>query len=258
MPEALTRRRLLKAAGASLAVISTGAATAGAAGAETRASSKAQYGMVIDLRKCIKCDACTVACIAENHLPPGVFYNEVMQVEVGEYPNVRREFLPRPCMQCGNPPCVPVCPTGATYKREEDGIVVIDYDWCIGCRYCMAACPYGARYFDFGEEYQPKDRSLGTVARDVSYELAPSPEYGEGRVRKGRASPIGNVRKCTFCLHRVSQGLKPACVEACLGGARYFGNLSDPDDPLWKLITENGHFRLKEELGTEPSVYYLR
>jgi len=252
----LSRRDFLKASGATLAVVATGAVLARVA--QAAPATKRQYGMVIDLKKCIKCDACTVSCIAENHLPPGIAYNEVMEHEVGEYPNVRREFLPRPCMQCGNPPCVSVCPVEATWKREEDGIVVIDYDKCIGCRYCVTACPYGARYFDFGEYYHPADLGLASFDRHNSYDLAPSPEYNQRRVRQGWNSPIGNVRKCTFCLHRVQAGLKPACVESCLGHARYFGVLSDPNDPLWELISRTGHFRLKEELGTEPSVYYLQ
>ncbi len=252
----VSRRTFFKAVGATAAAI--GITLAAPRKAEAKTEPKTVHGMVIDLEKCIKCDACTVACIAENHLPPGVAYNQVMEQEVGEYPNVRRDFLPRPCMQCANPPCVSVCPVEATHRRAEDGVVVIDYDRCIGCRYCVAACPYGARYFDFGEYYHPGGQGLGTYERDASYDGARSPEYGEMRVRKGRNSPIGNVRKCTFCLHRVGKGLRPACVDACLGRARYFGDLADINDPIRGLIATNGHFRLKEELGTEPSVYYLQ
>jgi molybdopterin-containing oxidoreductase family iron-sulfur binding subunit len=178
-------------------------------------------------------------------------YDPVTEREVGQYPNVRREFFPTICNQCHKPPCVSVCPVKATWRRPEDGIVVIDYDRCIGCRYCLTACPYQMRAFDYGEHYNLEPRMDW-------YDGAKSPEYNEQRVRGGTyTSPIGNARKCTFCLHRVKEGLKPACVEACLGHARYFGNLADPNDELWELISRNGHMRLKEELGTEPSVYYL-
>lgn len=251
MPKEVSRRDFIKTAGASLAVAAIGTSLALSKPALAAEEKAIQYGMVFDVKKCIKCGACTIACIAENHLPPGVVYDPVTEKEVGQYPNVRRDFLPTICNQCTNPPCVSVCPVNATWKRPEDGIVVIDYDKCIGCRYCLTACPYQMRAFDFGEYYNIKPRMN-------QYDGAPSPEYNEHRIRKGNySSPIGNARKCTFCLHRVQKGLKPACVEACLGHARYFGNLADPNDELWELISRNGHMRLKEELGTEPNVYYL-
>lgn len=210
--------------------------------------AKKRYGMAIDLQRCVGCEACTIACKQENHTPPGVAYAKVIKEERGEYPNVKRTFLPILCNHCDNPPCVPVCPVGATWKREEDGIVVVDYDICIGCRYCMAACPYGARYFDFGENYfEPLNE----------FEQQPSPEYGEYRQRKDGQSPIGNVRKCTFCLHRVLQGELPACVQTCMPRARIFGDLNDPESEISRLVAERRHFRLKEELGTEPNVFYL-
>lgn len=210
--------------------------------------TKKRYGMAIDLRRCVGCEACTVACKQENHTPPGVAYAKVIKEEVGEYPHVRRHFLPVLCNHCENPPCVPVCPVGATWKREEDGIVVIDYDICIGCRYCMTACPYGARYFDFGDNYnQPLNE----------FEGQPSPEYGEDRPRQPGTSPIGNVRKCTFCLHRVARGEQPACVLTCMPHARIFGDLNDPESEISRLTAERRGFRLKEELGTEPKVFYL-
>lgn len=211
---------------------------------------KRHWSMVIDLRKCIACKACTVACKAENVTSPAVSYMVVMEQEVGTYPNARRTFVPRPCFQCDNPPCVPVCPVGATWKQEADGIVVIDYDACIGCRYCEMACPYGARYFDFGEYYNPPE-----VRQE--YEVTPIPEYRENRVREDGVSPIGNVRKCTFCLHRVTEGLLPACVATCVGRALHFGDLDDPESLVFELLNSHATIRLKEELGTEPSVYYL-
>ncbi len=209
-----------------------------------------KWVMVIDLEKCIGCSACTIACKAENHLPPGVVYRPVLDEEIGEYPNVTRRFTPRPCMQCDDPPCVPVCPVGATYKRP-DGIVEIDYNRCIGCRYCIPACPYAARTFDFGEFYTD-----GTPER-APYEKAASPEYGRAWVRRGQKSPIGNVRKCQFCIHRLEAGMLPACVTTCIGEATYFGDKNDPDSLVSELIASTRVHRLKEELGTEPKVYYL-
>ena len=223
--------------------------------AMTKPRDQRKWNMIIDLRKCIGCSACTIACKAENHLPPGVVYRPVMDEEVGEYPNVTRYFLPRPCMQCEDPPCTPVCPVNATWKRD-DGIVVIDYNACIGCRYCIAACPYGARYFDFGDDYTDD-----TPARQP-YEETASPEYGRRWTRDGNlSSPVGNVRKCQFCIHRLDAGMLPACVTTCIGGATYFGDKNDPDSLVNELLsrgTTSGRvMRLKEELGTEPKVYYL-
>ena len=209
-----------------------------------------RWVMVIDLRKCVGCHACTIACIAENKLPPGVVYRPVIEEEIGEYPHVTLRFLPRPCLQCDHPPCVPVCPVHATWKRP-DGIVVIDYEACIGCRYCITACPYEARSFDWGEHY-----SDGTP-RIAEYDLSPSPEYGRQWERKGTGSPIGNARKCHFCLHRIEKGMLPQCVTSCIGRATFFGDANDPDSLVSELIAKPNVMRLKEELGTEPRVYYL-
>ncbi|RMD75981.1 MAG: 4Fe-4S dicluster domain-containing protein, partial [Bacteroidetes bacterium] len=136
--------------------------------------------MVIDTRKCVGCNACTIACSAENNLPPGVVYRPVIKDEIGEYPNVTRRFIPRPCMQCENPPCTPVCPVNATFKRP-DGIVAIDYERCIGCRYCLTACPYQARSFDWGE-YYTEDKGLWGL---MPYEKEANHEYGKEWKRDG-------------------------------------------------------------------------
>ncbi len=209
------------------------------------------WAMVIDLRKCTGCNGCNIACVVENKLPPGVTYRPVLTVTQGTYPNVSRTFIPRPCMQCDDPPCVPVCPVKATWKRE-DGIVAIDYDKCIGCRYCITACPYSARSFDSGYFYgdlEGGDRQ--------PYELLPSPEYGEGFVRAEGGSPIGNARKCHFCLHRIERGELPACTLSCMGRATYFGDMNDPKSLVSELIGQPNVMRLKEEMGTNPKVFYL-
>ncbi len=216
--------------------------------------------MVIDLRKCVGCSACTIGCVVENKLPPGVVYRPVIEEEIGTYPNVTRRFLPRPCMQCDNPPCVPVCPVNATYQRA-DGIVEINYNQCIGCRYCVTACPYGARTFDFGATYsegtpEAAGLILGQSAAQTM-EREPNFEYGRAWPREGEASPIGNVRKCQFCIHRLEAGMLPACTTTCIGRATYFGDANDPQSLVSELIAQPNVMRLKEELGTAPKVYYL-
>lgn len=212
--------------------------------------SERRWVMVIDTRKCIGCHACTVGCIAENHLPPGVVYRPVIDEEIGIYPNATRRFLPRPCMHCDNPPCVPVCPVGATWKRD-DGIVTIDYNKCIGCRYCITACPYSARTFDFGENYSDGTPEL------QPYEKESSPEYNRSWNRAHEGSPVGNARKCHFCIHRLDAGQLPACVTTCIGHATYFGDANDKSSLVSELARANNAVRLKEGLGTKPKVYYL-
>lgn len=209
-----------------------------------------RWGMVIDLRKCVGCSACTIACKAENRLPPGVVYRPVLEEEIGEYPNVTRRFIPRPCMQCENPPCVPVCPVGATYKRP-DGIIEINYEQCIGCRYCMTACPYQARVFDSGDFY-----TLDSPAPQP-YEMLKTYEYGKSYDRTKDESPVGNVRKCHFCLGRLDNGMLPECVTSCIGVATYFGDLNDETSLVAELAASPNVHRLKEELGTKPRVFYL-
>lgn len=220
-----------------------------------------KWVMVIDLEKCIGCKACTVSCCAENGLPPGVVYRPVVEEELGEFPNVRKRFTPRPCMHCEDPPCTPVCPVSATYKRP-DGIVVIDYDVCIGCRYCIAACPYNARTADFGEYYAKGYGSgVDTLVGDdaLAYQTRETFEYGKAWQRKlgAHSSPKGNARKCQFCLHRIENKMLPACVTTCLGGATFFGDYNDERSLVHGLVGSTRMMRLKEELGTEPKVFYL-
>ncbi|MBI3243483.1 MAG: 4Fe-4S dicluster domain-containing protein [Chloroflexi bacterium] len=219
-----------------------------------------RWVMVIDLRKCVGCHACTISCVVENKLPPGVVYRPVFEEERGVYPNVTRMFTPRPCMQCDNPPCTPVCPVSATYKNEE-GIVQVDYEQCIGCRACITACPYGARTSDFGYTYT-EDTPVADgliVGQNVAddYERAPNFEYGRQWAREKHESPIGNARKCHFCLHRIKEGMLPACVSTCIGRATLFGDANDPESLVSEMIHKPNVIRLKEELGTQPRVYYL-
>lgn len=220
-----------------------------------------RWTMVIDTRKCIGCHACTIGCIAENKLPPGVVYRPVTTEELGEFPNISLRFTPRPCMQCDEPPCVPVCPVNATWKRP-DGIVTIDYDKCIGCRYCLTACPYGARTSDFGEYYTDSAAEGGEDSDAVSgphapYEDQPNHEYAKHWNRKGHKSPMGNARKCHFCLHRLEVGQLPMCATTCIGRATYFGDANDPDSLVTELITKNNVQTLLPHKGTKPRVFYI-
>jgi len=221
--------------------------------------------MIIDIRKCVGCDACTIGCVAENKLPPGVVYRPVIKEESGEFPNVKLKFTPRPCMQCDKPSCVPVCPVKATWKRP-DGVVVIDYDKCIGCRYCLTACPYGARTSDFGEYYTSDasagkstgpDKPICGASLGLKYEHQSNHEYAKNWARINHQSPIGNARKCHFCLHRLEQGQLPMCVTTCIGRATYFGDSNDPDSLVIELKTKNNVQTLLAHKGTEPQVFYI-
>jgi len=204
-----------------------------------------RLGMVIDLKRCVGCYACVVACKAEHHTPPDVFWAKVLRSENGMYPNVARQSIPVLCMHCKEPECEKVCPTGATKKRE-DGVVVIDSELCVGCRYCVVACPYGARHFvDKWKDY--------FTGKDT-----PSSEYSEySRDRWLEDSDRGVATKCDFCEERLEKGQLPACVVACPTEARTFGDLDDPESEVSLLIKKKRGFRLHPELGTEPCVYYL-
>jgi Fe-S-cluster-containing dehydrogenase component len=228
-----------------------------------------RWGMVIDLDKCTGCQACTVACQAENNVPfagpeqtalgRSKHWQDVMTElgEESEYPEFHVRFIPRPCMHCDDPPCVKVCPVGATYVDEE-GLVRMDYQRCIGCRYCTTACPYAIRYFNWYAPEFPADED------DRLNYLNPNVPV----------RPVGVVEKCTFCVHRLEQAkreaaaqgreltdadliLLPACNQACPASARYFGDLDDPESTVSRLAHSPRAFRLLEDLGTEPKVYYL-
>lgn len=203
------------------------------------AGKRVKWGVAIDLKRCIGCQSCTLACKAENGTPPGVFWTRVLEKEEGTYPFAYKVFFPIRCNHCSEPACVPVCPTGASYQREEDNLVLVDQDKCIGCHSCVVACPYGARFIPestrgyFGEQITPYERA--------SY-------------RKWQA---WTAQKCTLCAHRIDQGLKPACVETCPAETLVFGNLNDPQSEISKLIERRPHYQPRAELGTDPCVYYL-
>lgn len=213
-----------------------------------------RFAMVIDLQKCVACYSCQVSCKQEHFLPPGIFWGRVVVGETGKYPNVTKQIYPVLCNHCTEAACVKVCPTGATSKRE-DGIVVIDHDKCVGCRYCVIACPYQQRtfYADGKKEYFPGQgfTELELIGREL-YPLQP-----------------GTVVKCNFCAERIDEGLKkglkpgldreatPACVIACPPKARYFGDLDDPSSEVSVLIRQRKAVPLHPEYGTEPNVYYI-
>ncbi len=222
----------------------------------TPAMEGVEFGYGLDLSRCVGCRKCVYACVKENNLSrkPQVHWIRVLEMpkdkgvdvmEADPYynpPEVPREgsfYMPVQCQQCRHPQCTTVCPVQATWQ-EPDGIVVVDYDWCIGCRYCMAACPYGARHFTWSEPRIPAG------------ELNPKTHY-----LGNRPSPKGVVTKCTFCIQRTRRGRYPACVEACPVGARKFGNLLDPHSEIRYVMENKRVFILKEELRTEPRFYYF-
>jgi len=213
-----------------------------------------EYAYALNLSKCNGSRKCVHACVNENNQSrsPEIQYITVLKIpqgtmnlEAGEIlydsPAVPEEgyfYMPVQCHQCENPPCVKVCPVKATWQ-ESDGITVVDYDWCIGCRYCEAACPYWARKFNFAEPEIPKER------------LNPNMSYLSNRPR-----PNGVMEKCTFCLHRTREGRYPACLEACPTGARVFGNVLDPDSQISYVLRNRRVFVLKEGVGTVPRFFY--
>jgi tetrathionate reductase subunit B len=186
-------------------------------GTSTSGARRVRYAMLIDLRRCVGCQSCSVACKSENEVPLGKFRTWVKVIEKGRYPDVSRQFVPMMCNQCEKPICNRNCPVKATYVRP-DGIVEINPHRCIGCMYCMASCPYDVRYIN--------------PLRKI-------------------------VRKCNWCAHRLDAGLLPACVETCLGRALIFGDINDPDSEISQLLATNAVTTLKPGLGTEPHCFYI-
>lgn len=209
-----------------------------------------RYAMVADLRLCVGCQTCTAACKHTNATAPGVQWRKVLDIETGRFPNVSRLFMPVGCMHCADPPCLEVCPSGATDQRA-DGIVTIDYELCIGCAYCTVACPYQARY--------KVDKSA------FAYGKTPTPQE-EQRFDEGR---LGVAQKCTFCSDRIDEGTakglkpgvdpeaSPACANACIAKALHFGDIEDPQSNVSKLLSENVWFQMHDDLGTNPGFFYL-
>ncbi len=201
-------------------------------------------GMIIDTVRCIGCHTCAVMCKHENNLPRDIWWNRIltnggeeMDTPSGEWPNNSMSYVPLNCQHCENPACVKVCPVGATTKDSENGIVLQDYDRCIGCRMCIASCPYtGVRSFNWEE---PSYAIAFPVGGDVP------------------AHQKHTVEKCILCHGRVEKGLDPACIEACPARARHFGDFDDPDSEVSKLIRERKYKQLLTDRGTKPSVYYL-
>jgi molybdopterin-containing oxidoreductase family iron-sulfur binding subunit len=200
--------------------------------------------MVIDLQLCTGCNTCSVVCKQENNLPEGVWWTQVVTVggngedaPTGTYPDLRLDYLPLGCQHCANGPCIDVCPSSATVRREEDGIVMQDPSLCIGCRYCMLVCPF---------------TSVRVFADEPPRYVLPFPTGENPLSHRG-----STVEKCTFCAHRLMRGDEPACVQACPTKARTFGDLNDSTSKVARLLAERPHFRLLVEKGTQPSVYYL-
>ena len=225
--------------------------------ATTGAKKGVEFGYGLDLSRCIGCRRCVYACVEENNQSrsnPQIHWIRVLEMDKAhgvdlahsniyydaeQVPREGHFYMPVQCQQCRNPSCVKVCPVQATWK-EPDGIVVIDYDWCIGCRCCMSACPYGARHFNWAEPDLPKE------------EMNPNTHYLGNRPRTK-----GVVEKCTFCIQRTRQGRYTACVEVCPVGARKFGNLLDPASEIRRVMETKRVFVFKEELATQPHFYYF-
>ena len=204
-----------------------------------------RYGFAIDTKRCIGCHTCSVGCRMENGLPKQMWWNRIltdggeeMDTPTGVFPDVSMSYLPVACQHCENPACTRVCPVGATYKDEETGAVRQDYDKCIGCRMCMAACPYtGVRSFNWDEPRFTIDFATG------GSDVPPHQKHV--------------VEKCTMCWHRLAKDKEPACIRLCPERARFWGDLDDPDSEVSQLIREREYKQLLPEKGTKPSVYYL-
>ncbi len=263
----ITRRDFVKVGGLGVAGAVMLGVTGGLVSAQSAIAGK-RLAMVIDLQRCVACGACIIACKIENNVQGDVAWASKISGTVGEFPNVRYDFIPTLCNQCGNAPCVRACPTGAMHKGEGD-ITMHDPGKCVGCRYCMAACPYGVIFFNaeethkFWRDDKPLVEGGTSSAVEVTQEVGGTviPYYNPDRENSLPGTGLrrqGIVEKCTLCDHRVSQGELPYCVEACPANARIFGDLNDPNSEVNQILGKFRSWRLKEEFGTEPKVFYVR
>lgn len=225
-----------------------------------------RYAMVIDHQRCVGCGGCIIACKNENNTPEGISWSNKITETVGTFPNVRFHYTPTLCNHCENAPCVQGCPTKAMHKTE-DGITMHDPDKCIGCKYCMFNCPYGVIYFNWRDPFSQQNKQgelIPNCTSSPAADLAKLKTQGTPFFNPDRDAtlpglrPRGVVEKCTFCDHRLKKGQLPYCVEACPADARIFGDLDDPESEVSKLLGKYRPYRLKEELGTEPKVFYIR
>ena len=219
-----------------------------------------RYGMAVDIDRCIGCRTCAVICKNVNAQPEGIWWNRVLTRGVTEHQTALRtdggfemDFLPIACQHCEDAPCQMVCPTQATYT-DEKGTVLVDFDRCIGCRYCMTACPYGVRQFNWEDAAELKGAAQGR------YQYGYPAEYRDpdGHLVYMPDRPVGVVEKCTFCVQYISQGILPMCVQGCPGNARIFGNLDDPDSYINEYLATHEQHILGEQYHTIPKVIYVK
>ncbi|MGC5328974.1 4Fe-4S dicluster domain-containing protein [Brevibacillus sp. SYSU BS000544] len=225
----------------------------------------ARYGMVIDLHKCAGCGACAITCKNENNVDQGIFWSHHIKQTTGTFPNVNYEYIPTLCNHCDNAACVKACPTTAMHK-DENRLTLHDPEKCIGCKSCMQACPYGVISYNSREPHAKWRDDTSIIANGTSSgkEVAektgePLPYYNPDRATTYQGVRVkGIVEKCTFCDHRLKVGEKPYCVESCPAGARYIGDLDDPNSEVSILLAKYGHTVLLPEKGTQPKVFYIR
>jgi len=215
----LSRRQFLGKAGIGVAALGAGSVLIQTVKiTEAKTAGAKKYAMVIDTNRCTCCHGCTIACLSENNVPDGKYRSWVKKICKGRYPDTSFHFLPRLCNQCEDAPCLNLCPTGATYRTAKDGVVHVNRDVCIGCHVCIDACPYGARFFN-------------PITRTAD--------------------------KCDFCYHRITEGIEPACVTACTGRARIFGDLNDPGSQVVKYLNTHSTQTIRADLDTRPKVHYV-